>query len=189
MPTPVKNCYVCRRNFPRTTRHFSRNKTRKDGFDNRCKECVSKASKRWLVGKQEIVNARLRAYRKTHKENGQCEVCCDPPLPSSTLCARHFLSAKAKSHLGSRKHWEVLQRIWESQYGRCAYSGIALELGSTASIDHKDSLHKRADLRHKAANLQWVSKEVNRVKHVMSEGEFARFIAMIYAHMKCRKLL
>lgn len=59
---------------------------------------------------------------------------------------------------------------WEIQDGRCAYTGRVLTLGyknTDASLDRKDNTKG-----YVVDNIQWVHKDINRMKNDMSEEAF-----------------
>lgn len=62
---------------------------------------------------------------------------------------------------------DLLQRLWDTQDGRCALSALDISLGSTASLDRVDS-----SVGYCEGNLQWVHKDVNRMKNAFEQGYF-----------------
>lgn len=62
---------------------------------------------------------------------------------------------------------EQLWDAWKSQEGRCRYSGRLLSLGHDASLDRRDNL-----IGYTLDNVQWVHKDVNRMKSNFSEEYF-----------------
>ena len=112
-----------------------------------------------------------------------------------------------KRCLISKGMWEVITRnatvrnfgfnitkkqawdIFISQKGRCALTGVALtfedvsNLG-TASLDRIDSLQG-----YHVANLQWVHKEINRMKGALSDEKFVAFCRQVVSHDETKKVL
>ncbi len=62
---------------------------------------------------------------------------------------------------------EQVQELWERSGRKCVLSGIPIEIGKDASLDRIDS--KKGYLQ---ANLQWVHKDVNRMKNFFPQGHF-----------------
>lgn len=69
------------------------------------------------------------------------------------------------------REWQVspqeLWQKWIEQQGRCAYTGWYLEHGINASIDRIDST-----FGYLLNNVQWVHRDVNRIKSDFSETYF-----------------
>lgn len=70
------------------------------------------------------------------------------------------------------------------QEGRCALSGLAIEhakshssKNGTASFDRKDS-----SLGYVRGNVQWVHKEVNRMKGALPEERLFELCRLIASH-------
>lgn len=83
-----------------------------------------------------------------------------------------------------------IEEIWQlflRQDRKCALSGIPLVFGKsifehgTASLDRIDSSHG-----YVAGNVQWVHKEVNRMKGALSDQEFIQFCKGIVNHNENR---
>jgi hypothetical protein len=75
---------------------------------------------------------------------------------------------------------EDLDRVWESQNGKCVYSGVPLVIGSkrneqTASLDRIDS-----SIGYVVGNVQFVHKDINCMKWDFPEEKFLRLIKEIY---------
>ena len=50
----MKKCYICKKEYPRTTEFFHRNRARSDGLNSECKSCKSKQNKqRYKINKEE----------------------------------------------------------------------------------------------------------------------------------------
>lgn len=67
--------------------------------------------------------------------------------------------------------WDItpaeLWEQWLKQEGKCAYTGMPLVHGNSASIDRKDSSKP-----YRADNVQWVHTNINRMKSDFSEELF-----------------
>ena len=62
---------------------------------------------------------------------------------------------------------EYLWSVWETQQGKCIYTGIELSHGSTASLDRRDNA-----LGYVEGNVQWVHRDINRMKSDFTESRF-----------------
>lgn len=85
-----------------------------------------------------------------------------------------------------------LERLWEKQGGRCAYTNEPLSFPAvmnatnmnrddfTASLDRRDS-----SLGYTADNIQWVHKVINIMKMDLNENVFFRYCMLVA--QKCLK--
>lgn len=62
---------------------------------------------------------------------------------------------------------EDLQLAWDRSGGRCAYTGLPIEIKKTASVDRIDS-----NKDYTPDNIQFVHKDVNRMKQDFTEEYF-----------------
>lgn len=69
---------------------------------------------------------------------------------------------------------EYLDALWELQEGRCIYSGLELVVDDTASLDRIDSA-----LGYVEGNVQFVHKDVNKMKFDLKEERFLHLCRMI----------
>lgn len=69
-----------------------------------------------------------------------------------------------------------LRQLLEQQGYKCALSGLTLE-PDTAALDHVVPIS--AGGSDMADNLQWVHRDVNRMKGTMDQGEFLRLVRLI----------
>lgn len=82
-----------------------------------------------------------------------------------------------KRHLA----WEVtaieLWELWLAQGGRCVYTGRQLAHGVDASLDRRDNR-----LGYVPGNVQWVHRDVNRMKSDLAESYFLALCLDIAQH-------
>lgn len=62
---------------------------------------------------------------------------------------------------------EYLDSLWKQQNKKCVYSGRALTMSDDASVDRIDS-----NKGYIKGNVQWVHKDINRVKWILSPEKF-----------------
>ena len=140
---------------------------------------------------------RLKVAQYAKKWRGKCilsGLCTDcgvePFLSNQTSsetvkrCRRCLIRNLARVHLGSTSKAHVLENMLQKQSYRCPYSGLPLEVGGNASIDHIIAKSVRPDLRYEPSNLQWVDVDVNRMKSDKTHEEFIALIERIYRHTR-----
>jgi len=71
-----------------------------------------------------------------------------------------------------------LLRLIESQEHRCALSGVELK-PEKAELDHKIPYQKGG--KHEPENVQWLSKEINRMKGTMTNERFIELCKKVAA--------
>lgn len=148
-----------------------------------------------------IVAVRGKSLRRSHAGTQSCG-CLAAELASSRSwrghgdLSRHYWN-HLKHHAAERgvPFAITIEEAWtqfEAQGGRCALSGVALTMGryrprersfgvhprlGTASLDRKDS-----GLGYTPSNVQWVLKEINRMKGRLSDEAFVFLCKAVAAH-------
>jgi hypothetical protein len=69
---------------------------------------------------------------------------------------------------------ETLWQTWGAQDGRCAYTGLPLTHGIDASLDRRDN-----SFGYVPGNVQWVHRDVNKMKSDLREGYFVSLCRLI----------
>lgn len=133
---------------------------------------------------------RARQRREVRRAAGLCERCTKKAVPGpdrlkTSLCLDCYLKVLARQQFGSAKRWQELKTIFGRQ-PICPYTGILMELGATASLDHK--VPKARGGTHESANLQFVYSsgafDVNRMKGEMTDIEFRAAIKKISNYLQ-----
>lgn len=153
-----------------------------DGF-KRCRECIDKSRRQ--EDKRKLVLA----------EKGLCENCgIEPCLPTSErsyagigcvarnvsrTCRICYLKRIAGLYLGTSRRYGELLDIFETQGGRCAYTGVTLAIGDNASVDHKMPISRFPDLAGDTNNFEWITIQVNLMKRDCTKEEFLAIIRQI----------
>ena len=88
---------------------------------------------------------------------------------SVTEAKKHFKYGKSSVSDGYQVNASDLKKLLEMQGYKCALTGVRLEPKS-AELDHKVPLSRGGT--NDLANLQWLSREVNRAKGTMDSDEF-----------------
>jgi len=109
------------------------------------------------------------------REQGLCITCRCPSQLTSRCPTCSLKGSLAKSKV--QVPIAALKQLLVDQDNRCGYTGLPLELGKNASLDH---IHPRAkggsdDIQ----NLHWVESSVNRMKGDKSHSEFLDFIEVL----------
>lgn len=174
-------CYVCRKELELNADNFYKNKTKEKGFELCCKNCSKQRlakykQKQKTEQEKKKYNKYRNEWRKLQSEKGLCKVCKQPHLPNQKTCYKHYLADLSRKHLGSTKYWEKLDELFLKQNGKCAISGLPIQIGVNASIDHIKPLSKHPETLNQLSNLQWINSDINRMKLDM---EFDQFLVLI----------
>lgn len=98
--TQIKICPKCKKSYPITAKYFSRNRTRKDGFDCWCKLCCKQLKKQW--NKQYYQQNREKILRHKQQYDQQ---------------HRKEQKEHAKKYYNSITGH--IRRIWNGMFRRC----------------------------------------------------------------------
>ena len=148
-----------------------------------------------LITELEQARARIRQleWRARQTDTGGC-MQCKAPATHGLRCEYHWLTMFVHAHRMSptRACAEMLRQIWTEQGGKCALTGIQMEIGGggksrtplVASVDHK--IPKAAGGTNSKENLQWVCFAVNAAKADMSQADFIALCRKVSAHEDAR---
>lgn len=138
--------------------------------------------------------ARMRANAKRIHQNrraaGLCIYCGTVAMvrrfnirlktqANPETCETCYLKAVARRHLGNSRHWNLLKEKWEAQNQRCPYTGILLELGYNASLDHIKPAQRFPLIKNEISNLEWVHDNINSYKSSLTKDEFIALMRFI----------
>lgn len=148
-----------------------------------------------------MMNPATTTKNKERYDAGVCIRCGDPNIVNKykkqsqqakqrgktnkhCLCLRCYLQRLSNIVLGTRNRWEEILDLFNRQDGKCAYSGVPIEIGTTASIDHIIPCYANSyqGKRTTIENLQWVNLEVNYMKRDLSEQQFLEICKNITEH-------
>ena len=111
-------CYKCRQERPLTEEYFYNNSSEKSGFARRCIKCDKQNAK---TLKQKQYNVKSQENRLSQ---GLCRYCIIPRIKNSKwFCEKHYLEDVCRKYLGTRKRWNELKLLLNSQDGKCPYTG------------------------------------------------------------------
>lgn len=158
-------CSVCRED------RRKRQKARREA--SICLQCGGPSEGRARCSKcHSLVKQRLR-------ENGKCRNCGRDKDTDKAWCKRCTVRGIAKKNLGSSDRWEELQTLFESQQGLCSVTGLPIEIGCNASIDHIVPRNRSGG--NGLSNLRWVHIGFNRMKNDLMDYELLDWARMIVA--------
>lgn len=179
-------CNECRKKYELTSENFHKNKNKRNGYELRCKKCVSRRNKKRFSNlsseEKNIKNKYTKEFRKSQNEKGLCQHCKEPKLINSVYCETHYLKYVSKRLFGSMSKWQELKKQLEIQDYKCIYTGEELILGLNASADHKNPLSTHTHLYGDVNNIQWTTIDVNIMKLNHSEDKFFQLIKKIYEY-------
>lgn len=94
------------------------------------------------------------------------------------LSGRYWCRVRHNAKSRGIKFRLTIQQAHEIFNGRCALSGVTIELDKDASLDRMDS-----SLGYEVGNIQWVHKTINQMKNQLSEPQFLDWVSKV-AHFK-----
>ena len=109
------------------------------------------------------------------KDQGLCITCRKPA--SLLRCSLCSIKNSMRKLLGSNQLVPQLLSKFDQQNCRCAYTGLPIVIGESASVDHKTPTSRGGT--NDLDNLHWVHSSVNRMKGTMNHDEFTVFLAQL----------
>lgn len=121
-------------------------------------------------------------YKKRYQSRTRGGLCKDCGIKNRekgvTRCKVCIFKHLAQRYLGTNQRYSELQELFEQQKGCCAYSGRALHLPGTASIEHVIPRSSRKCTN--ISNIKWVDIEINKMKSNLPLHKFL---------MNCKEVL
>lgn len=152
---------------------------------DKCLDCQQALPEAWTHRRCVECMAKRRDYenernRKRAQISGQCMKCSKPALiTTGVICATCYFKQVAIMSMYKYSLWPALKVLWEQQKGHCAYTGVPLQLGVDAALDHKYPCNRFPELRADLSNVQWVHKAVNDMKHTFTHEEFLTILSCL----------
>ncbi len=126
---------------------------------------------------------RRHKYLKMNK----CVQCGRETVPNNNFCTKHYFQNVSWSAFGTTKYWVDIQKKWDQQKGRCAYTDEILILGVNASLDHILPRSKYPEVKDSIDNIQWISTKMNIIKNDMTESEMERLFKRVLIALEDKK--
>ena len=172
-------CDSCRKVKSRNRKN-AKNRRLSEG---RCISCGKKAGKRLCktcrATASEYERKRSKKIRDECRKNGCCIRCGG--AASHNLCETCSMKRLAWRVFKDLSKWHALKTMFDLQSGKCAYSGMPLEIGVNAHLDHKHPKSKGGS--NEMDNLHWVDKNVNLMKRDFEESVFLELVKKISEHV------
>lgn len=131
-----------------------------------CKSCKDKAT------------ASRKSKRDAWVLAGLCRQCGSEKHPKAATCQRCRLRQMAADHLVNGCEWNSLLDLFNSQNGKCFYSGLPIVIGVDASIDHTVAISNGGEFT--IENVRFVHKSINQMKGSLSEEEFLKMVELVF---------
>ena len=110
---------------------------------------------------------------------GKCQYCKNNRLEGLRSCKNHWFSDLSKARFGTTKYRLQLMELADAQDYKCAYTGEILTPGKNMSLDHKFPCSRFPILAKDMSNIQFVTKQINRMKTDMTHDEFLFMCQMV----------
>ena len=124
-----------------------------------CSDCSQPA--REGKSRCQVCHDKCMERRQARIDSGQCVSCSNNSLPNHQKCKVCVVKAATYQATGSRKNWEAVLGLFT---GQCAVSGLPIEIGKNAHLDHRLPKSTHPELIADLTNLQWVHRDVNYAK-------------------------
>ena len=154
-----------------------------------CLDCNNKPS----AGRARCENClALRRNNLTERkriavERGACAYCLqEVSLPHHRFCEKCYCRDVSWHRLGTSKRASEILRLFNSQEGKCAISGVTMTLGMDCELDH--IIPKSRGGSDDTENLQWVLMVCNRMKDNLTEDELFGMTERIYHTLSKKRL-
>lgn len=102
--------------------------------------------------------------RKERIKRGICLTCKSRKIHQGFSCYQCLLRKIAGFNFGKPARWEELHRLFESQNGKCYYTGDSIEIGVNASLDHILPVSRFPSRKHDITNVCWTTRQMNSFK-------------------------
>lgn len=126
-------------------------------------------------------NAQSKRKYLARKEAGVCYRCASTVVEKCTVCLKCWFKKKAVDNLGSETRWESLRDKLIAQDHTCPYTGLKLEPGGNASVDHIFPSSLYPELEYELSNVEWVDMRFNRTKFDYTEDQFFHLCMAVLA--------
>ena len=161
------------------SRSAKNNKTCLDAICPFCNKKFSRESHLFLVTKRRSCGCRESVTKENNNSWSGC----------GEIYGQYFNSIQCRARRKNFKFNLTIEYLWQlflSQNKKCVYSGETLKFygrkfsgKTTASLDRINS-----SKGYEIGNVQWIHKDINKMKNVYSENYFFELVKKIYEHKK-----
>lgn len=134
----------------------------------KCNHCLKKT------------NDYMLNRRNCRVKNSKCIGCgINSDKKRCTICYLKMISVNI---FGSVDHHNNLLELFNKQNGKCVYTGRQLYFQENCELDHIIPVSKNG--QNKIENLQWLHRDINKMKHSLNQGDFLTTIFEISNYVK-----
>ncbi len=151
-----------------------------DFFECKRRGCINiRSTSRFCREHADEINEKAKQRRQKRYDDGKCSKCGLDHLPNSRLCLLHYLKRVAKYTCKDASLTGLIYEQFLKQDKKCFYTGVPLEFGVNASLDHvyPQSLFK--DKISDISNLRWVDNNINIFKQNMALEDFLALCQLV----------
>ena len=163
----VKTCRVCL--SLKSLDAYTKDRTKKLGITNICKECAKVASRKYYVNNSKDIKKRVTCYSDSYIPKHSRDI--DSRLKN--LCT----NARNRNKEFCLVDQDIFD-LWEKQDGQCAYSKLPLvaltNQFNTVSLDRIDS-----SVGYVVNNIQLVCAAINKMKQEYTQEVFLMFCHLV----------
>lgn len=149
-----------------------------------CQDCSTKEYNIVKENNKKLSGCGLCVRCKTNK---YMEIYENKPEATIKMCRTCYLQQTSLRYLGSKNNWKELLELLEKQGFRCAYSGETIILGVNDSVDHIIAQKTCPEKKYDITNMQWITRDVNRMKSDLDEQRFFDLLTKILENCKNRR--
>jgi len=198
-PMPKKNmCEECLQYSSNWCKEI-RKKRKKEGLCSECGELTIDGKLCQIHYDKRIqVMQNCKQKRSIRRSNGLCEACgnldiIQRPNREVVYCEACYFKTMSRKHFKTSSQWKNLKELFYKQ-PICPYTGIKLQIGVNASLDHK--IPKSVGRSNNLENLQFVYSngdfdrngfhggfDVNIMKGTLTDEKFKEVIKTMYENI------
>lgn len=156
------------------TRHHRRKREQ----ENRCLACGGPRDEE--TAHCSTCKAKNANQQKQWIVEGRCRNCGGIKLPKVQICEPCWWKNLSIKVDGSVQAVDALKSLFVNQQGRCALTGVPLEVGDNASIDHVQ--HRSNGGGNEPNNLRFTTIAVNVARQTMPDADFIAMCRSVLEH-------
>jgi hypothetical protein len=151
-----------------------------DTLNCKIKGCTNnRVTKRYCRDCQNQINKKSKEQRLERKRRGQCRQCNVKRMKTSSYCLYHYMKKIATKTTHDTSIGPALYKKYLDQHKQCYYTGLPIELGVNASIDHVHCQSRHGFWKSDIRNMVWTTKKLNSAKTDLDLGEFLRICELV----------